>query len=62
VILLRPAYYHGRYLWQVVAVDKDGRERVISPPLSKKRAAKFAAWAVSPSARAEEATLSTKAG
>jgi len=48
VILLRPTIVDGgRRLWVVVAVDKDGRERVISPPLSRGDAAKVAAWAIS---------------
>ncbi len=47
MILLRPTYYHGRYLWQVVAVDREGRERVLCPPVSKELARKVAVWAVS---------------
>ena len=46
MILLRPTYHSGRLLYQVVAVD-NGKERVISPPLSKEKAVKLAAWAAS---------------
>ncbi len=45
MILLRPIAYGGRLLYQVVAVQ-GGQERVISPPLPKKKAAELAAWAV----------------
>ena len=48
MILLRPTVVDGgRLLYQVVAVDREGRERVISPPLSRERAVKVAAWAIS---------------
>jgi hypothetical protein len=47
VILLRPTIVTGgRLLYQVVVVE-DGRERVISPPLSRSNAAKVASWAAS---------------
>ncbi len=46
MILLRPIAYGGRLLYQVVAVQ-NGQERVISPPLSRQRAAALAAWAAS---------------
>jgi len=46
VILIRPTTHGGRLLYQVVAVDK-GRERVISPPLSREKAVKVMVWAAS---------------
>jgi len=61
VILLRPTIYGGRPLYQVVVVDREGRERVISPPLSRERAVKVAAWAAS-SRWATSPSPSPKAG